>query len=149
MAASAEGSNESDPNMTPLLDVVLQLIMFFMITVNFVRVENLTDQVVLPVAQSAVPQDDSSEDWVYFNVGKDGKIIANEDLDTAAKLRAFLLRRKEEIDSLASLRGLKGEMRTIVIVSAHEEARAKDIWEILNSCEKVGFRKWKIRALTR
>ena len=36
MSASAEG-NETDPNLTPLLDVVLQLIMFFMITVNFVR----------------------------------------------------------------------------------------------------------------
>jgi len=34
MSASAEGS-ETDPNLTPLLDVVLQLIMFFLLTVNF------------------------------------------------------------------------------------------------------------------
>ena len=65
---------------------------------------------MLPVAQSAIPQDDSGEDWVYLNVGKDGKLlVSNEDLSTPAKLRIFLLKRKEEIENLAAFRGVKPE----------------------------------------
>ena len=46
-----------DPNLTPLLDVVLQLIMFFMITVNFVAAERSSDESMhLPVVQSTVPR---------------------------------------------------------------------------------------------
>src|SRR5271156_4072200 len=107
MAASSEG-NESDPNLTPLLDIVLQLIMFFMITVSFVRVEPLSDRVTLPVAQSAVVLDDSGEDWVYLNIDKYGKLIVpGEDLDDDAKdkpgtkLRAYLQRRKQDLERLA------------------------------------------------
>ncbi len=36
--------NEAEPNLIPLLDLVFQLIMFFMITVNFVRVEQQDGQ---------------------------------------------------------------------------------------------------------
>ena len=36
---SASVDETLDVNLTPLLDLVLQLIMFFMITVNFVRVD--------------------------------------------------------------------------------------------------------------
>ncbi len=43
MSANLETSDAADPNLVPLLDVVLQLIMFFMITVNFVRVDQFDD----------------------------------------------------------------------------------------------------------
>ena len=150
MSASAEG-NETDPNLTPLLDVVLQADHVLHDHRELRRVEHLTDKVVLPVAQSAIPQDDSGEDWVYLNVGKDGKLlVSNEDLSTPAKLRIFLLKRKEEIENLAAFRGVKPEsLRITVIISAHEEARAGKVWEILDSCEKAGFKRWKVRALTR
>ena len=54
MSASV-GSEGADPNLTPLLDLVLQLIMFFMITVNFVRTDQFDDAIKLPVATSAMP----------------------------------------------------------------------------------------------
>jgi len=155
MAASAEG-NESDPNLTPLLDVVLQLIMFFMITVNFVRVEPLSDRVHLPVAQSAVVLDDSGEDWVYLNVDKDGKLIVpGENLDDGpkdrpgTKLQAYLQRRKEELQTLARFRGHKGDLRVTVIVSADGDVPIQRISDILEIANKAGLKSGKIRALTR
>ena len=42
MSGSA-GHEELDINLTPLLDLVLQLIMFFMITINFVRADQFDD----------------------------------------------------------------------------------------------------------
>ena len=49
-------SSVLNPNLTPLLDVVLQLITFFMMLVHFgTRLEGATKAVRLPVAPAALP----------------------------------------------------------------------------------------------
>src|SRR5262245_58403859 len=100
MSANLEASDNSDPNLVPLLDVVLQLIMFFMITVNFVRVDQFDDSIKLPVAQAAVPLDTTAEEWIFLNLDDKGKLIgtlANFSLDTPEKLKAHLMREKEDL----------------------------------------------------
>ena len=52
----APEGGDAEVNLTPLLDVVLQLIMFFLITVNFERQDRFTG-VTLPPVQIAVPID--------------------------------------------------------------------------------------------
>ena len=76
MAANL-GDRDVDVNLTPLLDLVLQLIMFFMITVNFVAREQFGKEVQLPKAQIGTPLDqvpDSADKNVFLNVDKDGKL---------------------------------------------------------------------------
>ena len=49
----SHGSTEKcEPNLTPLLDLVLQLVMFFMLCANFV-VEQTSDKIKLPEAEAA------------------------------------------------------------------------------------------------
>src|ERR1700676_1311115 len=48
--------DEVDPNLTPLLDLVLQLLMFFIINVNFVT-EQVNPDIKLPTSESARPID--------------------------------------------------------------------------------------------
>jgi hypothetical protein len=50
--AAAVGSEKMELNLTPLLDVVLQLIMFFMMCVNFVM-DQVDPNVLLPSSVSA------------------------------------------------------------------------------------------------
>src|SRR5271165_4900127 len=74
-------SNEGgsiEPNLTPLLDVVLQLLMFFVMTVNFVN-EQVSGDVKLPTSQSAVPISKAENDVLFINI----KIfdIADYDVD--------------------------------------------------------------------
>src|SRR5262245_51107641 len=52
MAAVSQGAERLDPDLTPLLDVVMQLIMFFMMCINFVN-EQVNANVLLPVSYSA------------------------------------------------------------------------------------------------
>src|SRR5947209_15048604 len=93
-------------NLTPLLDLVLQLIMFFMLTVNFVRGDQANERVDLPVVQSAMPIKSSGDNLVYLNIGKDGERLAGgAPLKSAAELRAYLNRRKEDLDRIARFRG--------------------------------------------
>jgi biopolymer transport protein ExbD len=52
MAAVSQGAERLDPDLTPLLDVVMQLIMFFMMCINFVN-EQVNANVLLPTSTSA------------------------------------------------------------------------------------------------
>src|SRR5262245_6946526 len=77
MAAALTSELKAEPNLTPLLDVVFQLITFFMLVINFSS-ENYDRRVRLPVAGSARPADDpkgASEDRLVLNVDQDGHLI--------------------------------------------------------------------------
>src|SRR3954452_13170547 len=63
---AAEASS-AEPNLTPLLDVVLQLLMFFMMCVNFVT-EQVSEDIKLPDSQSARPMDKSETDVLFLNL---------------------------------------------------------------------------------
>src|SRR6516165_3668928 len=55
-----------EPNLTPLLDVVLQLLMFFMMCVNFVT-EQVNKDIKLPVSESAKAVDKADADALFLN----------------------------------------------------------------------------------
>src|ERR1700758_1528176 len=77
MAGSVTSELKAEPNLTPLLDVVFQLITFFMLVINFSS-ENYDQRVRLPVAESARPIDDSqqvSEDRLVLNVDEEGHLL--------------------------------------------------------------------------
>ncbi len=61
---------KAEPNLTPLLDVVFQLITFFMLMINFSS-DNYDRRVTLPVAGSARPVEDDqqvAEDRLVLNI---------------------------------------------------------------------------------
>jgi len=63
-----------EPNLVPLLDLILQLVMFFMAITSFAK-ENISEAVRLPQAQSAKPLDDEElhrNELVYLNVEENG-----------------------------------------------------------------------------
>lgn len=145
------GSEEVDVNLTPLLDLILQLIMFFMITVNFVRVDQFDTDITLPLASHAVPLDQSAEDWVFLNLDRDGKLagtIRNLELDTPEKLKVHLMREKESLERTAKARGKTGEIKIVIILRADHHCKYSDVWSILHSCQRAGFKHWQLRVMT-
>ena len=62
------------PNLTPLLDVVLQLLMFFIICTNF-KMEEVSTEIKLPKAHSARPVDKSDVDVLFVNMDHEGKVL--------------------------------------------------------------------------
>ncbi len=151
MSASV-GSDDIDVNLTPLLDLVLQLIMFFMITVNFVAADQFDESVSLPVAQSAVPLEATAEKWVFLNVDSDGRLVGplgNMALDTPEKVKAYLVREKETLELYARAAGQKNELKLVVVLRADKNCRYRKIWEVVDSCQRAGFRRWQLRVMTR
>src|SRR4051794_1959822 len=78
MSASAS-MDKAEPNLTPLLDIVFQLITFFMLVINFSN-DNYDQRVKLPVAGTARPVEDGekvAEDRLVLNVDRDGHLLMN------------------------------------------------------------------------
>jgi biopolymer transport protein ExbD len=151
MSASV-GSEGTDPNLTPLLDLVLQLIMFFMITVNFVRVDQFDDSIALPVASSAIPLDTTAEEWIFLNLDGTGKLVgalSTFTLDTPEKIKVHLMHEKESLTRVAQAKGLKGEPKIVIILRADKNCAYRDVWQVLDSCQRAGFRHWQLRVMTK
>jgi biopolymer transport protein ExbD len=135
-------------NLTPLLDLVLQLIMFFMLTVNFVRVDQISDRVDLPVVQSAMPLHSTGENLVYINISKDGERLAGGvKLHGAAELRAYVTQRKEDIERVARYQKLPTPTEIMVVVRAHKDASWGDVYDTLDVCNRAGYRSWQLRVI--
>src|SRR5439155_387028 len=153
------GSHDQyEPNLTPLLDVVLQLIMFFMITVNFVRVDQFNEEIRLPVATAAVPKDLKKEgkkgddaEYVFLNINKDGKIVGKgegEDWNSPGKLEYQLGEMMKQFRREAQLKNLK-EPNVVLVLRADQEARYDDVWNVMKSSSKAGFKRYQFRALAK
>ena len=88
MSATMSSDVRAEPNLTPLLDVVFQLITFFMLVINFSN-DNYDQRVRLPVAGSARPVDDGdegvAEDRLVLNVDRQGHLLMNGQVLTAAE----------------------------------------------------------------
>jgi biopolymer transport protein ExbD len=147
MAQVAE-DGEMDLNLIPLLDLVLQLMMFFIIVANFAEQEVTTD-VKLPFATSAtLPKD--VDDQMYINIDHNGSIIVagrETPLQGTLEMEFYL---KSEAQHAAQAQAAKGDksgvLNTIVVIRAHRDCDFRPIYEVLRVCKAVGFRKWQLRA---
>src|SRR5471030_2068662 len=89
MSVAMSNELRAEPNLTPLLDVVFQLITFFMLVINFSS-DNNDVRVRLPVASSASPAEAGKvdEDRIVFNIDSKGNLLFNgEELDTERAIK--------------------------------------------------------------
>lgn len=142
----AEGS-KAEPNLTPLLDVVLQLLMFFMMCVNFVS-EQVNQSIVLPVSQSARPMDKSEVSVLFLNVDRAGNLIVpgHDSLDSRERISYYLRQQYADAERSDRLSGGKGEVKTAIVIRADQNATYKQVYEVLQICKQVGYSRLHLRA---
>lgn len=153
MAGSVTGDIRAEPNLTPLLDVVFQLITFFMLVINFTS-ENYDQRVHLPVAGSARPVEDSeriSEDRLVLNIDHFGRLLVggqvlpyNEALQ-AIRHQADLVKLNLKAAGV-KVDGDKG-LPTTIIFRADKDATFQDVMKLINACQTQGFRKFALKAM--
>ena len=154
MSASMSSEVKAEPNLTPLLDVVFQLITFFMLVINF-SAENYDQRVHLPVAGSASPVDpaDGSKDRLVLNIDKEGRLLFNgEVLDSEAALKeislqAELVRQNARLNKGKALK--PGEdLPTTLVIRADRETPFTQVYSLVTACQTNGFRKFSLKAMT-
>ena len=162
----SHGSNDKcEPNFTPLLDLVLQLVMFFMLCANFVM-EQTNVEIKLPEAIAAKALDKTEEYAIYLNVSAEGKVILTSTdqykdgegnvvstLDNQAQVASFLKRRaKEDRDrakqARAAGRAKEGDPElSIVILRVHKDCSFEKTYQVIKACRTSDYLRVQLRAV--
>jgi biopolymer transport protein ExbD len=142
----------AEPNLTPMLDMVFQLITFFMLCINFTK-DNNDQRVRLPVAGSALPVDASraGEDRLVLNVDREGRLLFNgQAYDTEGAIRQIDIQ-AQIVRLSAKVSGLKLDsaqgLPTTVVIRADRDTSFAQLYRLFTACQDKGFRKFEFKAM--
>ncbi len=143
-SGGGHGQQSAEPNLTPLLDLVLQLVMFFMLIANF-AMEDVSEKIKLPVATQAKPLAAKDSDLMFLNVDSSGGVLVTgreESITSDAQIKFFMegvARAHKEGPQVA-----KEKMK--VVIRADKDARFRDIFKVMSAIKAAGFRHLQLRA---
>jgi biopolymer transport protein ExbD len=167
---SSDGGH-AEPNLTPLLDVVLQLLMFFMMCVNFVNEQN-NETIDLPESLSALPMDKSETDVLFVNVkpfraddfkdrglseeglqrlrdkfqpGETCVLTVGRDPMKPIEAKYWLKQEYEDAQKKAA----DGKVQTAVVIRADRDTDYAQVFQLLQMCKVQGYTRLKLRAMTK
>jgi biopolymer transport protein ExbD len=142
----------AEPNLTPLLDVVFQLITFFMLCINFSQ-DNNDQRVRLPVAGSARPVEASKadDDRLVLNIDRSGRLLLNgQAYETEGAIRQIDIQ-AQLVRLSAKTAGLKLSeaegLPTTIVLRADRDTHFSQLYRIITACQNKGFRKFALKAM--
>jgi biopolymer transport protein ExbD len=139
---------KAEPNLTPILDMVFQLVTFFMLVINF-KAASLDVSLQLPVIGSALPIESGERDVLVLNVLRDGKLRMYGEIRDAETCIAQEARAARQSAGEASSRSLaSNELPTTVIIRADRTTPYHYIHQVIQACQTHGFRNFQYRALS-
>lgn len=152
MSASVS-ADKAEPNLTPLLDVVFQLITFFMLVINFSN-DNYDQRVRLPVAGTARPVEDGekvAEDRLVLNVDREGHLLMQGEAMTANKAAAEIKHQADLVKLNLKAAGQKpdasGALPTTIVLRADRDTPFSSLYTIITACQANGFHKFALKAM--
>jgi len=130
----------SEGDMTPMIDMVFQLIAFFMVLINFSESE-ANERVVLPSSQLVKPPEAPLEFPIILHIAQDGEVILGGDTYTAETLKVGLSR---ELSVIKAEKKNPGDAN--VIIRAHKDAAAGDVQEVIRVAQEQKLEKFALRV---
>jgi len=136
--------------MTPILDMVFQLITFFMLVMNF-KSASMDLTLRLPVVGSARPvETGGQEQLLILNVNAKGELIVYNtprDIDSyiAAEAEAILMVARREHPELQ----FGDELPTTVVVRADRSTPFSLLNRVIKAAQDRGFRKFSLMAMNK
>jgi biopolymer transport protein ExbD len=124
MARQRNTEREPDFNLTPMIDCVFLLLIFFMVTTVFKQPYSL--QLELPEAQQAQRV---QEKKLVSSITSDGRMEINRELVSAADLEQVLLRHKQGTRSLT------------LIVRTDKETKHKHLLDLIEVAKRLRIEK--------
>ncbi|MFT4994963.1 MAG: biopolymer transport protein ExbD [Paraglaciecola sp.] len=128
MKRKKHGSNDDDAaiDMTPMLDIVFIMLIFFIVTTSFVKEKGLE---VLRPKDSNTPPPKTNVKSLAIRIDQDGTIVMNN--------RQIDIRRVE-----ANIQSFLAENnQDTAAVQAHPKAKHGIVTEVINETKKAGIRK--------
>ncbi len=143
-------TDKCEPNMTPLLDLVLQLVMFFMISANFVM-EQTNIEVKLPEAVAANALDGGPEVIIFLNVNAKGQVVLprvdqegeKSTLDNPAQVEGYMKRRAKA----ENIRTGREKPETTLVLRIDRGTPFDKSYPIMKACRTAGYTNVQLRAI--
>ena len=144
-------SNVLEIDMTPMIDIVFQLIAFFMVITNFEQTQ-ADERVKLPRDPMARPPEVKRDHELYLNVGfdrdDDGELIDKDPFVfyNGEPLRVSAMKPKLEQEARINKDiGINPEEMTVVI-RADAEVPTGLVQELIKMSQEAGFFKFALKA---
>jgi biopolymer transport protein ExbD len=139
----------ANPNLTPLLDIVLQLITFFMMLIHFgSRLEGATKAVRLPSAPSALPGGDLALDRLVVVIDAQGRLLVGDRaLEGPAASSWWAEQATLRREGQETLGGPVEDLSTVVVVRADKNASYGTIRRTLATAQDRGFAHFSLVVL--
>jgi biopolymer transport protein ExbD len=143
-------TDKCEPNLTPLLDLVLQLVMFFMLVTNF-AMEQTKAEIQLPQAIEAKVLDKGEGDPIFLNINEQGIVLltANQmegdtaTLDNETQVQNYMKRRADEDRRKSG----KTEVQSTIILRVDKRTAFEKTYKIMRACRLAGYQKVQLRVL--
>ncbi len=139
-----------EPNLTPILDMVFQLITFFMLVINF-KAASVDRSLDLPVIGSAQPADSSGQGQVIvLNVDSKGKLrVYGEEREVDKYIRdeanaMFYIAKRDKPDMKFG-----DELPATIVLRADKNIPFHLLNHVVRTCQLNGFRKFHYRAMNK
>jgi biopolymer transport protein ExbD len=150
MSASLSNAANAEPNLTPMLDMVFQLITFFMLVINF-KSASMDLSLKLPVIGSARPVDmKGADELLVLNIDALGRLVVYGEYKEVDKYIA-----NEAFVSLIKARAANpklqpgDELPTNVVIRADRAVPFKLLNHVIKTCQDRGFRRFSLKAMNK
>ena len=119
-------AEELDVNITPLVDVVFLLLIFFMVSTTFDRQSELN--IELPEANGEISESEKKEIEIFIK--QDGQYIINGQVLVNSKIDTLIRNLREKSGGDESLR---------VIISADKQSTHQAVMTVMDAARQVGL----------
>jgi biopolymer transport protein ExbD len=134
MPLKTEGLDEPDLNLTPMIDIVFLLIIFFMVGTQFAREEPTLFDIELAASQTQAAALTPGPDPVLIAVLEDGSIRVDRQAVSLEELERLLREKKANFADQA------------VVIGGESAADLQRIVDIFDICKRVGIRRFTLAA---
>ena len=141
MRVKSEKKEPAEADLTPMIDMVFQLIAFFMVLINFTQTE-AHDRVKLPSSELVKPPEQPVEFPIVLHIGADGMIYVGGDSYTAETIST---RFRSELAVLRA-QGDVTEKDANVIIRAHRDVAAGEVQEVIRVAQDQGLENFALRV---
>jgi len=151
MSASLSHSASAEPNLTPILDMVFQLITFFMLVINF-KTAAMDLDLKLPVVGSARPVDtQGQEDLLVLNINDHGQLRVYGQLVQDVP---NYIKNEAQASLLAARRANQqikfgDDLPSTVVIRADKGTPFAMLNNIIETCQSNGYRKFALKAMNK
>ena len=133
-------SKMAEGDMTAMIDMVFQLIIFFMVLINFSQ-DDQNDKIKLPSSELAKPPDAPLTFPIVLHLDANATIYMGANVVTVDSIAPLL---NTEIQLLKSRNQTAKDAN--IIIRGHQNTPGGVVQDLIKKCQELGFEKFALRV---